>query len=50
MFQILGEMFGGPKDQGPKKDAVGVVYVDGMILPGSSRASGASSGASTAAA
>lgn len=39
MFQILGEMFGGGKQAEPKKDAVGIVYVDGMILPGSSRPS-----------
>ncbi|MEA2708658.1 MAG: protease [Phycisphaerales bacterium] len=39
MFQILGEMFGGPKQEGPKKDAVGIVYVDGIILPGNSRPS-----------
>ena len=39
MFQVLGEMFGGGKPAEPKKDAVGIVYVDGMILPGSSRPS-----------
>ena len=45
MFQVLGEMFGGGKQPEPKKDAVGVVYVDGMILPGSSRPSLFGSGA-----
>ena len=39
MFQVLGEMFGGGKKEEPKRDAVGIVYVDGMILPGSSRPS-----------
>ena len=39
LFKVLGEMFGGGKQPEPKKDAVGVVYVDGMILPGSSRPS-----------
>jgi protease-4 len=40
MFKVLGEMFGGGAKQAePKRDAVGIVYVDGMILPGSSRPS-----------
>ena len=39
LFQILGEMFGGAKKTEPQKDGVGIVYVDGMIMTGSGRAS-----------
>ena len=34
-FSILSEMFSPPKK--PQKDAVGIVYVEGMILPGHSQ-------------
>jgi protease-4 len=39
MFKVLGVMFGGGRQEEPKKDGVGIVYVDGMILTGSSHRS-----------
>src|SRR5439155_17993564 len=47
MFQILGEMMRGPHKEQSGKPAVGIVYVDGMIMTGSSHPSifGGSEGA-----
>ena len=39
VFKIFGEMFGGKKLAKPSEPGVGIVYVDGMILPGSSKPS-----------
>ena len=39
VFKIFGEMFGGKKPAEPSEPGVGIVYVDGMILPGSSKPS-----------
>jgi protease-4 len=40
LFKVIGEIMGGQKKSAaPGKPAVGIVYVDGMIVPGSKRPS-----------